>query len=143
VPLLLPVSNLGLYSLYFCFFPCSPSSPYQRPSLLIQHASVVTVTHECPGNPPHLLSKSMQITTSKSSRASAETELCTYRVRTSKTRGREGYMYTTTLCSYPQLCLCHAPLQKISLLLLSWFNLAPIGNVTQSKAFWKDKILCL
>lgn len=61
----------------FLLLPCSPSSPYQRPSLLIQHASMVTFSHECPGNPPHLLFKSMQITTSKSSRASSETELCT------------------------------------------------------------------
>lgn len=38
---------------------------------------MVTFTHECPGNPPHLLFKSMQITASKSSRASSEAELCT------------------------------------------------------------------
>lgn len=62
---------------FLLLFLCPPSSPYQRPSLLIQHASMVTFSHECPGNPPHLLFKSMQITTSKSSGASSETELCT------------------------------------------------------------------
>lgn len=62
-------------------------------------------------------------------------------------------MYTNPLLSHPQQCLCHASLQKISRVLLSWFNLAPFGNVKQardsegekkkSQAFWKDKILCL
>lgn len=69
----------ALASVYL-FFPLSPfplSCPYQRPCLLIQHASMVTFSHECPRNPPHLVFKSMQITTSKSSGASSETELCT------------------------------------------------------------------
>lgn len=60
-------------------------------------------------------------------------------------------MYTPPLLSHPQLCLCHASLQKISLVLLSWFNLALFGNVKQardsegkkSQALWEDKILCL
>lgn len=78
---------------FLLLFPCSPSSPYQRPSLLIQHASMVTFSHECPGNPPHLLFKSMQITTSKSSRASSETELCTCGDWTSE-GGRRGRVCT-------------------------------------------------
>lgn len=74
-------------------FTCSPSSPYQRPSFLIQHGSVVTATHEYPGIPPHLLFKSMQITTSKSSGASAETELCRYGDWTSKKGWGRACMY--------------------------------------------------
>lgn len=41
-------------------------------------------------------------------------------------------MYSPPLFSHPQLCLCHASLQKISHVLLSWFNLAPFGNVKQA-----------
>lgn len=57
-------------------------------------------------------------------------------------------MFTAPSLSHPQLCLCHASLQKISHVLLSWFNLAPFGNVEQARdsegkkrfqAFWKDK----
>lgn len=128
-------------------FLCSPSSLYQRPSLLIHHASMVTFSHECPGNPPHLLFKSMQITTSKSSRASSEKELCTCGNWTSEGGGEgEGCVYTPPLPSHPQLCLCHASLQTISLVLLTCFSLANVKQARDSFggwAFWKDKILCL
>lgn len=124
------------------------SSPYQGPSLLIQHASVVAFSHECPGNPPHLLFKSMQITTSESSRASSETELCTCGDWTSE--GRRGGA-PLHFSPRPRPCLCRAPLQKISHVLLSWFNLASFGDVKQAgdieggkvPGIWKDKILCL
>lgn len=43
-----------------------------------------------------------------------------------------GGMYGPPLLSHRQLCLCHASLQKISHVLLSWFNLAPFGNVKQA-----------
>ena len=84
-------------------FPCYPSSPYQRPSFLIQHASMVTFSHECPGNPPHLLFKSMQITTSKSSRASSETELCTCGDWTSE--GGGGHVNPFLILSYVYVML--------------------------------------
>lgn len=41
-------------------------------------------------------------------------------------------MYTPPPLSHLQLCLCHASLQKISSVLLSWLNLAPFGNVKQA-----------
>lgn len=75
------------------------------------------------------------ITASKSSRASSETELCTCENWRTE-RGRcvcRGVMYTPPLLSYPRLCLCHGSLQKISLVLLSWFNLAQFGNVKQAR----------
>lgn len=75
----------------------------------------------------------MQITTSKSSGASAETEICTYGDWTSAGEEEEGCMYSPPLLSHPQLCLCHASLQKTSFVLLSWFNLAPFAMLNKSE----------
>lgn len=45
----------------------------------------------------------------------------------------QGVMYTPPFLSYPRLCLCHGSLQKISLVLLSWFNVAHFGYVKQAR----------
>lgn len=56
-------------------------------------------------------------------------------------KGEGGGMYAPPFPSHPQLCLCHASLQKISRVLLSWFNLAPFGNVKQAGDSEGEKVL--
>lgn len=79
----------------------------------LQHASAVTFSHECHAIQPHRSFKSMQITTSKSSSASFETELCTCGDRGKRGRGRgggaagEGHIQSSAFCLI-LACVCVA-----------------------------------
>lgn len=80
----------------------------------LRHASAVTFSHECHAIQPRRSFKSMQITTSKSSSASFETELCTcgdVGWGTADEAGRR--ICSPLLLSHPRLCLCRdAPFRR-------------------------------
>lgn len=106
----------------------------------LQHASAVTFSHECHAIQPRRSFKSMQITTSKSSSASFETELCTCGDRGKRGRGRgggaagEGHIQSSAFCLIHRLCLCRGcPFRRSGPSRLSFQICAVSANVEEEK----------